>query len=234
MNLKTVLSWIAFVVGEAVIVAAFYLWLGDLQTEIFALDLTVTTIIYFLSFIDMLFPWLRTGDKSHRIFGSMGIRWFTVGLYSLLAIAAMVVSGMLELEFTTRLIIQCALLFLLLLGFVAIVNSSDRVANVHREQAVRIAGVARMRDAVSEVMEEAISKGLPEDIVARISELNDNMRYISPSDTPEASDIEAKFIAAIMKVRSGLSDYRLNRDSISEDLSAAERLYKRRKSVYSI
>lgn len=235
MNAKTILQWAAFVVGEAILVAAFFLWRGDAQTSVFALNLTVSTVIYFMSFVDILFPWLKTGDKSHRIFGSLGIRWFATGLYSVLAIAAMIVAGVVfDWNFEVQLIIQGVLLFLLLLGFVAVANSSDKVAKVFEEQEALKSGVLKIKDAVSKLLEESIATGLPEDVVSQVSDLNDEIRYISPSNNPEAAELEAQLLSAVSKIRSEISNYRLNEKNISEDLSAAKRICKKRKSVYSM
>lgn len=235
MNAKTILQWAAFVVGEAILVAAFFLWRGDAQTSVFALNLTVSTVIYFMSFVDILFPWLKTGDKSHRIFGSLGIRWFATGLYSVLAIAAMIVAGVVfDWSFEVQLIIQSVLLFLLLLGFVAVANSSDKVAKVFEEQEALKSGVLKIKDAVSKLLEESIATGLPEDVVSQVSDLNDEIRYISPSNNPEAAELEAQLLSAVSKIRSEISNYRLNEKNISEDLSAAKRICKKRKSVYSM
>lgn len=233
MNIKTILSWIALLAGEAILIAAFFLWRGDAQNGTFVLNIAVATVVYCLAFADLLLPWTRPGDKSRRIFGSLGIRWFATGLYSVLAVAVMVLGGpVFRWAFATQLILQGVLLLGLLLAGIGAMYASDRVTSVHAAESAGRTGIERMKKAVASAADTAVSRGLPAAVTERLTELQGNLRYLSPSDNPEAAELEGQFVSAVRRLESAMADAGLNVDRMEADLISAENLYRRRKSLY--
>ncbi|HIZ87003.1 MAG TPA: hypothetical protein IAC03_02450 [Candidatus Coprenecus pullistercoris] len=236
MKPKTVLSVIALLLGEAVIIGGFFLWRGeDTPDNIFALNIVVSSIVYCLCFVDVLFPWIRQKDASGRQVGSLGLRWTVTGLYALSAICAMLIlNKAMDAAFLTQLIVHAILIFLLILGFVAVFQSSGKVAEVHSVQTGQRQGVTEMGHAVT-ALEEALydCPGVPQDLIDKVRELKESIRYISPSNNPEACGQERQFVETIEQAAGRLYDFEHNREDVERAVIKAGRILRSRKEAYS-
>ena len=95
------------------------------------------------------------------------------------------------------------------------------------------ADLDRMRLSMRSLKDRMCSAtDLPSSVVSRINRLDDNLRYIAPSASTEAHDYERRFAAAITDLSIMLGNYTLNAQKIENVLSAAERIYQNRKSIY--
>lgn len=234
MNTRNILSGIAFLVGEAILIAAFLLLGKDsLEDNILILNIIVSSVVYCLFFMDLFIPWI---NKSQTKVGSIGIRWFTIGIYSILAIAAMLVCNLeLHASFSLQLIIHGGLIFLLLLGFVGTQHASDKVAQISRQESSHQKGVTEMKQAMSLLKEKMYDcPPLPEAYIQQINNLEESIRYLSPSNNPEASALEKQFIETIQELSIALPHHSTNQDDIKANIQKAERIYKKRKSIFSI
>lgn len=233
--MKTILSWVALLAGEAIIIAAFFLWRGNAPTDIFTLNLVMASILYGVMFVDMLVPWINWKDKAQRQVGSMGIRWFITGLYVILALAVMIVGNWkVNLSFTVQLMLHIGLLFLLLLGFVAMFHASDKVVEIHSQESSHRQGVNDMKRAMMQLKDTAIDCPQLMAIYGdRINNLEEGLRYLSPSNNPEASALEAQFVEVINDINIAAPQFSMNQEKIEAALRRAERIYQNRKGVYS-
>src|SRR5665647_2588497 len=91
MNTKNIFSILLLLIGEALIIISFLYFGSNLASEILTLDTIVSTILYSLFFIDILIPMVDFKDKSQRVIGSLGLRWFVTSLYTLSAIGMMII-----------------------------------------------------------------------------------------------------------------------------------------------
>ncbi|MDR0989170.1 MAG: hypothetical protein LBM06_06890 [Prevotellaceae bacterium] len=89
MNYRRILSLLLLILGEALLIIAFWVLKGTSSNETTMLNIVVLSIIYWLCFWDILTPLLGR-DRSQRKIGSLGIRWAMVGFYALIAISFMV------------------------------------------------------------------------------------------------------------------------------------------------
>lgn len=235
MKTKQVLSWFSLVLGEALIITTFILFRGDSSDNILALNIIVSTIIYGLFFIDILIPWIDFSDKSEKKIGALGIRWLTTWLYTIAAIAAMIIGNVtLDLVLSTQIIIHGILIFFLLLGFVATINSSDRVEKVYLQEMMNRNGINEMKSAIRSLKDKMNnSTELPEYFVNRINTLEENIRFISPSDNPEAFNLEQSLIETLSDISLSISHFSMNEESIENRLRRCEQLYQNRKNIYS-
>ena len=64
MNAKKIFSLLLALFGEALIIFCFLHFGKNVQTEILTLNIIVSTIIYCLVFVDVIFPWVNLKDKS--------------------------------------------------------------------------------------------------------------------------------------------------------------------------
>ncbi len=235
MSLKRILSIAAFLLGEAIIVAGFYLLGGGMPDGEFRLNLIVSTIIYCALFVDVLVPWISSRDKSQKSVGSIGVRWIVTWIYAICAIAIMLIARYaVEIPFKTQVIIHSALLLMLLLGFIAVLHSSDKVSETYSQEARCRRGLDEMKKAAAALKDAALtSGGVPSGCMAAITELEESLRYISPSNAPEAYTLEVQFAEVVKRITYAVSDYPLNKEKIESDLKRAGQIYQSLKSIYS-
>ncbi|MDD2285314.1 MAG: hypothetical protein PHQ11_07950 [Paludibacter sp.] len=235
MDTKKILSFIALLGGEAIIIAAFILFRGSLATDILVLNVVVSSIIYGLFFLDIIVPWIDLNDKMGRKVGSLGVRWFFTWLYGITAIAVMLVGNLAyEWSFTLQIIIHCVLLFFLILGFVASLHSREKVQEVYQQETFNRNGINEMKMAMRGLKDKMIdSPNLPDYFIREINKLEDSLRFISPTENADAQGLEQQFISVINDIEFAISNFSMNEESIGRNLKKAVRIYQSRKNIYS-
>jgi hypothetical protein len=235
MNTKKIMSRLLLLFGEALIIIAFILLRGDLANNILVLNIVVSTLIYGLFFVDILVPWIDFGDKSQRRVGAMGVRWLTTWMYAIAAIAVMIIANVpYDLAFSTQLIIHGVLLFVLFLGLFAALHASDKVNQVYQIETANRNGVVEMKKAIVSLKDKINEvSDLPESFILRVNTLEENLRFISPTENSEAHELENSFVETIHALCFALSNYSINEQQIENDLKKCERVYQNRKQIYS-
>jgi hypothetical protein len=235
MSTKNILSWLLLLFGEAIIIAAFILFRGSAPDNILIMNIVVSSLIYGLFFCNFRAPWIDLQDKTQKQIGAIGIFWFATWSYAIAAIGFMLVANLhYDLAFVTQLIVHCVLLFSLLLWMLLSRHSADKVAEVYYEQTANRNGILEMKKAML-ALKDKISEtaNLPESFANRVNSLEENLRFISPTENSEAHDLENSFVKTIESIRYALQDYSLNAEQIENNLKKCERLYQNRKNIYS-
>jgi hypothetical protein len=235
MNTKKIISWLLLLFGEALIITAFILFRGDLADNILVLNIVISTIIYGLFFVDILVPWIDFKDKSQRRVGSIGVRWLVTWLYAIAAIAVMIIANIaLEWTFAAQLIVHGVLLFLLFLGLLGALHASDKVTQVYNIETANRNGIVEMKKAIIGLKDNINeASGLPENFVKRVNALEENLRFLSPTENNEAHELEQSFVETVHSIGFALTNYSLNEQQIENNLKKCERIYQNRKQVYS-
>ncbi|MBQ8968591.1 MAG: hypothetical protein IJ064_02495 [Bacteroidaceae bacterium] len=136
--MKNLLSVLALLIGESVIIGAFLLFGGlVLPTRVLVLDIIVSSVVYLLFVVDLLIPWISLSDPAHRQVGSLGLRWTVNCLYALLALCTIGVGIYCEWGFTLQLLIQVALLGVLAFGYLGVLSVQDKVADIQQRDAAQ-------------------------------------------------------------------------------------------------
>jgi len=235
MNAKRIFSISLVLLGEALLIFCFLSFGVNVQSEILTLNIIVSTIIYCLVFVDFLLPWINLKDKSQKQIGSMGLRWFFTFFYLLLAIGVMLISNSVKpIHFTHQIIIHGILLFLLLLGLFMAFSSSEKVREVYFEEKQNRDRIEEMKKVTKELQLKLDSmNNIPAEIVNRINELQENLRYLSPSNNSVSMDLEDKFVDEMRVLSNCFVDSPLNMEKIIINIKNCERIYKDRKKVFS-
>jgi hypothetical protein len=239
MNTKKIISCLLLLFGEALIITVFILFAGHLSDDIIVLNILVSTIIYGLFFVDILVPWVDFGDKSHRSVGSMGVRWLAIWLYTVAAIAVMVVANIVfDWIFATQLIVHGGLLFFLFLGLFGAMHVSDKVIQVYEIETGNREGLIEMKKAIIRLKDKLEElPELPEELSGnfryRINSLEENLRFVSPTENSEAHELEKSFVETVNTIGFALTNYSLNEQQIENNLKKCERIYQNRRQIYS-
>ena len=121
MKTGRILSWVALVIGWAIILASFFIWGKDVEPGKFAVNIVVSLLCYVLAFLDFLFPFVDLKDKAQKRIGTMSVRMVTVWSYIFLAVVTMLVfTSKLDIPFLAYLIMHCVYALILVLGFMAV------------------------------------------------------------------------------------------------------------------
>jgi hypothetical protein len=156
-------------------------------------------------------------------------------LYAILAAAAMITSYIVpNLSFTTQLLAQGALIFMLLLGFFATIRSSDRIGEIYQQESARRSGIIEMEKATSSLQNKMneVSE-LPGFFITRINTLRENIRFISPANNQEAYQLDRLFTKTIIDIELAISNFKMNEKAIEAHLANCERIYHQRKRIHS-
>ena len=107
----------------------------------------------------------------------------------------------------------------------------SKVDTVQREER---AGVELMRRELKALHYDVMDKGgIPQEIISRINNLLEEMRFISPSNSDEAKELEDYFVNVVGRARLMVSSYTLEAEALAAEVAKIERVLKDRKSVYS-
>ncbi len=235
MNAKRIFSLLLALFGEALLIFCFLHFGKNVQSEILTLNIIVSTIVYCLVFADFLLPWINPKEKSQKQIGSSGLRWFFTLFYLILAIGVMIIFNSVKpIHFTNQIIIHGILFFLLLLGLFMAFSSSDKVREVYIEEKQNRDRIDEMKKATKELqLKLDAMNNIPAEIVNRINELQENLRYLSPSNSSDAIGLESKFVEEMRVLSSCFADNPINIEKIISNIKNCERTYKERKQVFS-
>jgi len=237
MGTHKLLSGLLFLLGLALIIGGFFLFGTNLANDIFVLNIVVSTIVFSLYFFDILFPLVDFKDSSQRTVGSLGIRWFVVIIYSALAIALMIVANLKNPPFTfsIQLLVQGILAFGLVLGFITVHNSAKKVSNVYQREQQARSLLNEMKDATYNLVQKTRNmENLPPYLKSKIEQISEDMRYISPSNNQEATELEKDFLDKLQNINLYLNRENIDLDAIEKDIQVCKQVYERRKQIYSI
>lgn len=239
MNLRYLA--IALAVGaEALLAVLFFALIPEdiIAGNVRWLDFIVASIVLGLWVFNILKPMVNLQDNSSRQVGGLGIRWFSVGWYSVLAMLLMVVNifivsdGGTAMSFGWQAFCQGILLFLLLCGLLASEFSIKKTADVYKSEDMLKSGKADIKTEVSRLVYAAEDNaGVPSEIKDRIRTISGETRFITPSVSPEALSADRTILEDCRTIVPALSDYEMNKALINARLSQLERDIQRRRSV---
>jgi len=235
MNNKKGLSILLLLFGECLIVVAFLYFGRSLPSNILTLNIVVSSIIYALYFIRLVLPGYNFSDKSQKGIGSLGVKGFFYLFYAFCAIGLMLgFNADPPATFNTQIIIQGTLLFILLLGFYFSLSASEKVHDVFTIESNNRAGL----DAIKRATQEAQKKlnqveNAPQDVIARLSTFQENLRFISPGNVNEAANLEEELLTEINKLNYYILQRPFEYDTVSRIMQSCETIYQERKQIYA-
>jgi len=235
MKTKYALTLLLALAGEALIIAFALVFFGSLlTTQTIVLDIFVVSVIFWLFFIDLLRPLSAHKDPSDKWVGNLGIRWFFTILYDVMAIAAVIAFGCLDISFKVQLMVQIGLLLGVLFGLILAYRSGEQTQMVWNNEQQMLSGRESMRQALQELRNISdLSEAAPQKVKDEIASLFEEIRYVTPSKSPEALDLEHQFVDLVRHIQYAFTDYDMNREDIDKHLIQCKHVLRQRKSIYS-
>ncbi len=242
--MRKILSILAAILGEAIIVTLILLISRDIPGEITALNIIVCTIAFAL-WARILFVKIdRSDDEVGSWVASLGIRLYGMLCYSFTApVAAFLMNNTWILRdgfnrtepvsLKIQILIQAAFLLLLVLTGVFAGAAGNQVSAVHEKEKDLTAGPDRMRAAVRRLSDTAfMTEGISPEVKASIDNLAADLRFLSPVGTAEAKEYEQKFVSDIDFLLPSFINYKMNEAFIIRQLSLLRRTFETRKSLH--
>ena len=113
-------------------------------------------------------------------------------------------------------------------------SSSDKVSEVYFEEKQNRDRIDEMKKVTKELqLKLDAMNNIPIEIINRINELQENLRYLSPSNNSDALVLESKFVEEIRMLNNCFSDNPLNIEIVISNIKNCERTYKERKQIFS-
>ena len=228
--MKTFYKILTVLIGYGLIVASFILLFTWLPDDIRLLDIVVTSIIYTQLVEFLFFPLIDLEKKAHKEVGMMGIHLAAINTYAVVAIVIMVVGMIWELSFTWQILLQLGALLILIIGRVATLHSGEKVEAVYEKEQVLKGGKQQLKAAAESMMDAiARSSELSPVLVSRITQLTEDIRYITPSTNNEALNLELQFTRLSDDLKVMLRQSPQNNDQIAETVGQLEYILAKRK-----
>lgn len=231
---RTILAAIALLIAETFIVCAMLLIPIPIPTRVRILDIVVLSIVLWMVGYDLFRPLVNLAVKNPPEVGSLGVRWTGQIIYILFAIGFAIIAIVFSIRFTYQLLGQVLFLGLLILNYYFAIHAAEMVKKVSKREDTVLQGREQMRRTLSQIQDEiAISSNLPEYFRASINDMEDKLRFISPSDNVDAASYEKQFADIANRVCIAMANFAMNEESIKQDLLRMQRVLENRKRVRS-
>lgn len=226
--------------AEAILAVVFFVLIPAevLSADIRWLDFAVMTAINIVYVLNIFFPFVRIGDRSHKEVGGLGIRWASTGWYTALAFLFMLANIIYAWQYSHALgfglqaTIQAALLLLFMCGIVASKASIDKAGEVYEREKIVKSGKADVKAAVAGVLAAAEDQpDLPGAVTDRLRRIVSEVRYISPSASADSILADRRIISDCDSLVAYFSDCKMNKDLITDMTASLERNIERRKKI---
>lgn len=191
-----------YLAGVAILLVAFFLLVPEgLRDATGYLDLAVVLGVFTLNFPIHSLGWAFRSGGAFRI-PSLSIRWFGTGLYSLFALAGVVVGVLAGLSFRIQLVYQLVCLFGILAAMVMANLATTHTAGVDAEEGDNGAGLRELREAAASVEGALILLGEAwQPQRAALQRLREDLRFLSPSPRRPEQELEGRMTAELRGVR---------------------------------
>ena len=225
---------IVLLAGIAVIFAGFFLFVTEeKRNSVFWLDLVVACVVFSITSVTE-FGLIAVNSNLNKQIGGLGIRLSYIRLYSLLAIAIIVIGYFAKAIFNYQLFFQLAAAFVLLLGYFFSHLSSSYTSSIQAEQDIQRTGKDEIIKAISQ-FEVLISKDSNKfgTEKQKIDTIKETVRYLSPTNNSSANELDAEIISTIQQAFSVAKNNDNGRTEVFTLLNKCEELLKLRKNTYS-
>ena len=230
MAAKSFYNILAILLGYGLIIGGILVFGESLENKIKILDIIVSCII-FTQFVQFsLFPLINFRDSSHKEVGMMGIHIYVLNFCCTVSIGIMLYGIIDHIPFKFQLMGQLVVLFILLVGRVATLHAGEKVQHIHRKEQIIMHGKLSIKNTVDDFMDDiATVKDLDPIVKQKLQNIQESIRFLSPSANSEALRFEELFSQSIGDLKILMRNTNLNREKIIEETEHLERILSRRK-----
>ena len=235
---KYLISYLLVLFGELILIISFFHFGNTKDTDILYLNIAVSSIIYLLFFRGTISAWMGVSSNYENRIGSLGVTWFFIFLYSILAILIMTFSkGQDKVSFDNQLIYQSIVFFFLLLGLflTSRVNEKEKsVSDLDTQNKFHISQIKKIAILIDNEMCNQGYIDTKSDVINSLKKLTDNIKYLSPNNRLSGKNNETSLINNLNKIIELLKDQAIDYNSLSLLVNSSHALYTEIKNTYSI
>lgn len=229
---RSILATFAMLLFQACIIYGVLVYLPWVPMRVKVLDIIVFSIILWMYGYDLFYPIVNLNEKNPPEVGTLGVRWTGQFIYTFVAIGIAVYGICYYAPFKLQLLGQVLIFALLLLFFFGAANTFVMVKKVAKHEEAMLSGRQQMRTAFRQVMDElAINPDISQHVSNSLKDIEEKLKYISPSDNSEAINYENQFVNLANKILLEMSDFKLNEENIRQDIAHMQRVLENRKNI---
>lgn len=234
MKKNTIIPVSLFIIGEILIIIGFIRFNSNTELDILILNITISSIIYFINFSDFLIPENLLASQNQAKFGGLGIHWVVNLCYSIAAITLMVVLEVIyKMEFFSQITIQSGLLFLFLLGLYLSSKASTKTFEVQNNESKLSASKREILSLINRLQQNILKNpNISHDILTKIKKINETTRFLAPNDRPEAGELEEKIKKELESLYLMSQETSINEEMLTETIDQIDQTLMERKNVY--
>ncbi len=229
---STFFKVILMVLGLGIIFAAFKLFntaevLSGPQ-KFFWINLA---FIYVLFFFPLFFNTITLKNFDKKIPSIIGL-WFSLSFFEFVALILSVLVLMEILQVKIAFIIEASLFFLCAIFIYFTYVANTHIAAVQQEESRAMSQIVKIRSSFEMLKVKAGMLGEASfEVKNKINSLADEVRFISPVDSSESTEIEGKIISKIAEVDSHIDAVNSGSDdsALKSSVTSLELLIKQRK-----
>lgn len=227
-------GYIVLILGLALIFTGFFLFVPqEKRNDVFWLDLATVCLVFLVSSLTEL-GLLGINFDFEKQIGGLGIRLAYIRLYSIFAIAIIVIGYFADVHFRYQLFFQLLAAFILLIGYFLSHLSSGKAVSVQAEQDMERRGKDEILRALNQF--EILFTGDSTKWAGekqKINFLKEDVRYLSPSNNQSAADIDSEIASTIQQAYAIARNKNEGGVEVFSLLNKCEELLKLRKNTYS-
>ena len=235
---KYIISYLLVLFGELILIISFFHFGNTKDTDILYLNIVVSSIIYLLFFRGTISAWMGVSSNYENRIGSLGVIWFFVFLYSILAILVMTFSnGHDKASFDNQLIYQSIVFFLLLLGFFLSSRVNEKEKSVSDIDTQNMSYINQIKKIARQINNELTTRGdidITSNAIYSLKKLIDDIKYLYPNNSLSGKNNETSLINNMNKIIELLKNQTIDYNSLSLLVNSSHALYTEIKNTYSI
>jgi hypothetical protein len=230
MSIKNIYNLLALLLAYGLIIGGFIVLGASLEERVKILDIVASCLIFTQFAQIFVLPMINMSRTGHREVGMMGIHYYFVGLCCVLSVAVMIFGILQDVEFKYQLVCQLVVLFLLLVGRVSVLRAGEKVQQVYEMEENAMSGKKNLRAVMDDFMDYVATIGeLDPTVKSRLSDIQESLRFVTPSSNPDAKNLECQFSQIVEDLKMLMRDTTMNGERITDETEHLARILLRRK-----
>jgi hypothetical protein len=215
------------------IISSFFLLTNEGKRDnIFWLNIIVASVIYLIN-VSNFFDFFSFNKSFESSIAGIGVRWFWVTIYSVIAILGIIFGLTMPIGFNIQLFYQSVILFGLIVSLYVSYIAASHSNSVTNEESLVRADIKQIAELLLRIEFSINSKGAEWEVERQlVLKLKDKSRYLSASNNNLAKELEKEFIQVAQLILSDLNKTSIDRQLIVKNLNHCDTLLKQRKELY--
>jgi hypothetical protein len=223
---------LVYIIGLLVIIFAYLQFAVGFSFWHLILYISVTAFLYSMWLFEPFFPWIDDKDSSQKTIASLGIKWFTLGIYTFLAILFLIYALISNnpLSLIGQLIIHAGMIFLFLFGFINARVSERVTQRNHEKQTKTRKGISEIGSQLRIVIERLQAGPNPSfDVIESLKKMQEEIRFITPNETVYSQELEGRIVGLIQEIETQTRVLQVDWSFVSSNCTQCLQLLQERK-----